>query len=279
MSPSQPTTEYALGYTDAEHERLVRQAALLSPLTERFFREAGIGPGQRLLDLGSGVGDVAILAARFVGPSGEVVGIERDPRSIAKATVRVAEAGLKNVTFTQSDARQLTGEPLFDGVVGRFILQFLPDPVATLRSLCEVIRPGGIIAFQEPSWSPIVSLARHMPLWTACASLICESMRGSGANHEMGMDVSHAFQQAGLPAPTLQMEIPLADASRSAQWIYDLFCTLLPQMRRLNLDVANVGDLSTLGARIQSEAAASKTPVPCVALVGAWCRKPASPAS
>ena len=55
---------YVLGNTDAEYERLIRQAARLAPLTERLFREAGIGQGQRVLDLGSGLGDVAMLAAR-----------------------------------------------------------------------------------------------------------------------------------------------------------------------------------------------------------------------
>ena len=67
--------DYALGYTNAEHDRLIRQAARIAPITERLFREAGIGPGQRVLDLGSGVGDVAMLAARLVGPSGEVGGV------------------------------------------------------------------------------------------------------------------------------------------------------------------------------------------------------------
>src|SRR5437899_191130 len=99
MTTTSPTPHYALGSTEAEHERLIRQAARLSPLTERLFWEAGIGPGQRVLDLGSGVGDVAILAANLVGPSGEVVGIERDPHSIARARSRVAEAGLRNVSF------------------------------------------------------------------------------------------------------------------------------------------------------------------------------------
>src|SRR5215475_8997601 len=110
MPPTNSTVPYALGYTDAEHERLIRQAALLTPLTERFFREAGIGTGQRVLDLGSGVGDVAILASRLVGPSGEVVGVERDTRSIAKARARVREEALKNVTFTHSDVCELSGE-------------------------------------------------------------------------------------------------------------------------------------------------------------------------
>ena len=59
MKTSHRSTDYPLGNTDAEHERLIRQAARVAPITERFFREAGIGLGQRVLDLGSGVGDVA----------------------------------------------------------------------------------------------------------------------------------------------------------------------------------------------------------------------------
>src|SRR5713226_2262564 len=120
MPASSPTSHYALGSTDAEHERLIRQAALLAPCTERFFREAGIGPGHRVLDLGSGVGDVAMLVARLVGPSGEVVGVERDTRSTARARARVAEAGLRNVNFTQSDVNQIQSSKPFDAAVGRF---------------------------------------------------------------------------------------------------------------------------------------------------------------
>jgi predicted methyltransferase len=74
MTEGISSSDYLLGSTDAEHDRLIRQAVRLAPVTERFFREAGIGPGQRVLDLGSGVGDVAMLVARLVGPSGEVVG-------------------------------------------------------------------------------------------------------------------------------------------------------------------------------------------------------------
>src|SRR5260370_28750179 len=134
MRASGLTSHYSLGSTDAEHERLIWQASRLAPLTERLFREAGIGPDQRVLDLGSGVGDVAMLLARLVGPSGEVVGVERDASSIARARVRVDEAGLRNVSFTQSDAGEVSSNRLFDAAVGRFILQFLPDPVAILRS-------------------------------------------------------------------------------------------------------------------------------------------------
>jgi ubiquinone/menaquinone biosynthesis C-methylase UbiE len=279
MSTNGPNSHYVLGSTDAEHERLIRQAALLAPLTERFFREASISPGQRILDIGSGVGDVAMLAARLVGPSGEVVGVERDTRSIARARVRIAEGGLRNVTFTQSDVSQLSGEKAFDAVVGRFILQFLPDPVAALGSLSQLVRPGGVVAFQEPCWTAILPLATHLPLWSECASLICESLQRFGGNTEMGLALRRSFQRAGLPAPNLQMEIPLGDDSCSALWIYDLLCTLLPQIRQLSLPLEGLRNLDTLLERIQSEVAASRNPVPCVALVGAWSRIPAGQVS
>ena len=72
MTTIRPSTDYPLGNTDGEHERLIRQAARAAPITERFFREAGVGSGQRVLDIGSGVGDVAMLTARLVGPSGRL---------------------------------------------------------------------------------------------------------------------------------------------------------------------------------------------------------------
>ena len=163
MTASGSPSPYALGSTDWEHERLIRQAALLAPSTEQFLREAGISPGQRVLDLGSGVGDVAMLAARLVGPSGEVVGVERDAQAIARARVRVAEANLHNVSFTQSDAGEVSSNRPFDAAVGRFILQFLPDPVAILRYLSRLVRPGGVFAFREVSYTPFLLLSAHLP--------------------------------------------------------------------------------------------------------------------
>src|SRR5215471_5148414 len=129
--------DYALGYTDAEHERLIRQASFIAPVTERFLREAGVGTGQRVLDLGSGVGDVSMAIARLVGPMGEVVGIERDRASISKAQARCEAAGFHNVSFEHADVSDLHGEKSFDAVVGRFILMFLPDPEVALRSVAS----------------------------------------------------------------------------------------------------------------------------------------------
>ena len=214
MTTSHRSTDYPLGNTDAEHERLIRQAARVAPITERFFREAGIGLGQRVLDLGSGVGDVAMLVARLVGPSGEVVAIERDSNAVAKARARVTEAGFNNVSFNESNVDEiLYGKP-FDAAVGRFILMYLPDPVATLRSISQAVRPGGVFVFQEPCWIPVLAHLASLPLWFATASLIDKAMRAS-ANHDMGTELYQTFVKAGLPEPVMRMELPV---ERSPTW-------------------------------------------------------------
>jgi ubiquinone/menaquinone biosynthesis C-methylase UbiE len=273
MTASSPTSDYALGSTDAEHERLIRQAARLAPLTERLFLEAGIGPGQRVLDLGSGVGDVAMLVARLVGPSGEVVGIERDTRSIVRARARVTEAGLHNVNFTQSDVNQIQSSKPFDAAVGRFILMFLPDPVTIVSSLVQLVRPGGVLAFQEASWAPIFAISTHLALWSSAASLMCETFRRSGANPEMGLALYRIFQEAGLPAPTMQMEVPLGDDPDFIRWMYDVMYSLRPQIQQLNLSLEKLGDFDTLPARLQAEVAAWNGVASWMAVVGAWARK------
>jgi SAM-dependent methyltransferase len=278
MTASGSISQYVLGSTDAEQERLIRQAARLDPYTERLFRDAGMGPGQRILDIGSGVGDVAMLAARLVGPSGEIVGVERDVRSIARAKARVAEAGLHNVTFMQSDVSQVpSGEP-FDGVVGRCILQFLPDAAAVLRSLSRLIRPGGVLAFHEPTWSPLLLLTAQLPLWSTCASLIRKTFQCSGANPDMELVLFRAFEEAGLPAPNMWMEIPMGGDSFFAGWLFDLLSSVRPQMQQHNLSCEALGKFETLRERLDAELVALKSPGACIGLVGAWSRVAASSA-
>jgi ubiquinone/menaquinone biosynthesis C-methylase UbiE len=265
---------YALGYTNAEHDRLIRQAARIAPITERLFREASIGPGQRVLDLGSGVGDVALLLARIVGPSGEVVGIERDASSIARANARVAEAGLRNVSFIQTDVNQIVSDQPFDAAVGRFILMFLPDPVSVLRSLFKLVRPGGVVAFQEPSWVPFLADGARLPLWSKVLSSIHTTFLRSGVNPEMGPALNRIFQEVGLPAPAMHMETPLGSDANFTGLISDLLVTLQPLAQQHNVPLETLGNLETLADRIQAEVAASNTVVSFVSLVGVWSRKP-----
>src|SRR5215475_8081510 len=106
MSVSRTTdADYVLGRTDAEHRRLVQQAAFLRPSTERMLRAAGVGPGMRVLDVGCGMGDVSFLVAEIVGPSGSVVGIDLDAHALAVAEQRRTAMTLANVSFVHGDFR------------------------------------------------------------------------------------------------------------------------------------------------------------------------------
>jgi ubiquinone/menaquinone biosynthesis C-methylase UbiE len=268
--------DYALGYTSAEHDRLIRQAARIAPITERLFREAGIGPGQRVLDLGSGMGDVAMLVARLVGPSGEVVGIERDAGSIARAKSRVAEAGFCNVSFIQNDVHQIANDQPFDAAVGRFILMFLPDPVSVLRTLSRLVRPGGVLAFQEASWLSFLAFGAGLPLWSQVLSSIHETFLRSDVNPELGPALYHKFQEVGLPAPTMHMETPLGSDAEFTRLICDVLGSLRPLAWQHKVSLEGLGDFDTLPERIQAEVAGAKAIVSWVSLVGAWSRKPIS---
>jgi ubiquinone/menaquinone biosynthesis C-methylase UbiE len=273
MSPP-ADAPYVLGDTSAEHDRLVRQAAIFEPFTERLFRDAGVGPGQRVLDIGSGVGDVAMLAARLVGASGVVVGVERDPATLATARSRVARAGLSNVGFMECDVRNVVSSEPFDAVSGRLILQYLPDAEAVVRSLAALVRPGGLMVFQDVWPASLLHFGAHLPLRAKCASLIYRTFERSGANMDMELVLYRALQEAGFPAPQMRIEIPVGDDPGIVRWVYDLLCTLLPRVPPEELAASGIGDLHSLDSRLETERLAARSFGACVALVGAWSRKP-----
>lgn len=270
---SNSTNEYALGYTANEHDRLIRQANRIAPVTERLFREVGISPGQRVLDLGSGLGDVSMLLARIVGPTGKVVGIERDANSIARARDRAAAAGLHNVEFTQNDVNQIVSDQLFDAAVGRFILMFLPDPASVLRSVSRLVRPGGVVVFQEPTWVQFLASNTRPPLWSKLLAVIHETFLRSGVNPEMGPALYRIYQEVGLPAPNMRIETLLGSDADFIGLVCDLLVSVRALAEQHHVPLEMLGDLSTLTSRVQAEIAASNNVVSFVPMVGVWSRK------
>ena len=109
----------------------------------------------RVLDLGTGAGDVALLAARIVGPSGRVVSVDRDLRTLMLAAVRCEREEIEHVDLAVGDlAVPVLPEGGFDAVVARSVLLDLPDPARTLRAAAARLRPGGVVCIQEAAESP-----------------------------------------------------------------------------------------------------------------------------
>ncbi|HEX7958507.1 MAG TPA: methyltransferase domain-containing protein, partial [Terriglobales bacterium] len=125
-SEKQFAPEYSLGHSEKELQRLKRQAAWYEPSTLRLFEQAGISEGMRVLDLGSGVGDVSFVARKLVGNRGEVVGIDRSDLAVGEAQQRARSAGLNNAQFLAGDLDNFHSEKKFDAVVGRLVLMYPP---------------------------------------------------------------------------------------------------------------------------------------------------------
>ena len=174
-------TDYAFGRSRAEYDRLIEQAELLRPLTQRMLLAAGIKRAMHVLDVGCGVGDVSFPVAALVGPEGSVVGVDLDAEALKLAEQRRAAQGLSNVEFLQSDVRSVDAARLFDAAVGRFILHFMKDPTETIRQIAERVRPGGIVAFHEPDSRLTISPAMNQPVLARLQDLLARTFECTGA--------------------------------------------------------------------------------------------------
>ena len=272
LKPGQKRT-YVLGHSDRELDRLSAQARLLNPITTRFLREGGIAGGMRVLDVGTGAGDVAFVAADLVGVEGEVVGLEREPAALVVAKSRANAAALRNVSFREGDPSDMVFEQPFDAIIGRYVLLFQEDPARMLRKLVPHVKPGGVIVFHEP-----VLDARSFPassMWDRCCRWVVETLRQNGAETQMGIKLYSTFLAAGLPAPVMRVEAILrggADSYDLANWLAGLVATLLPLMERFGIASAADLGLQTLAERMTDEIVANASVVMRHLEVGAWCR-------
>ena len=267
--------DYVLGRSAAETQRLILQHQIYGPLTRRFLHAAGVGAGMRVLDAGSGAGDVALLLADLVGPSGAVVGVEANPDIVETASARVDAAGWRNVSFVVGDLRDAPVPEGFDAVVGRWVLMYQPDPADVLRRLATRVRIGGIVAFHENDFSypptvfPESDLARQVLRWSV------PPPGAPGPEMRMGTQLYRAYLEAGLPGPELMVEAP---AGGGPDWpgygyVADTLRSLLPALQRATgLDPAEV-DVDTLAERMRADVVGRSAVQMLPLMFGAWARR------
>ena len=266
---------YLMGRAAAENARLIRQGQFLNPGTRRLLRDAGLAAGMRVLDLGSGAGDVALEAADLVGPTGSVVGIDADPGVLQVARARAEAAGLVNVTFVAGDLREGGPAGPFDAVVGRLVLMYVPEPAAMLRRLAGLVRPGGIFALQEFNFTPAsMQWYPAMPLWQRFWEWMQTTVARAGVEALMGYKLAATFEAAGLPVPHLRLESPLlaGDDPGGYTWAADSLRSMLPLTLKLGVATAEEVDIDTLAERLRVETVAHGGVVKTPDLVGAWTR-------
>jgi ubiquinone/menaquinone biosynthesis C-methylase UbiE len=265
--------DYVLGHTSIEQQRLIRQARVLAPLTERFLRDAGISSGMRVLDIGCGMGDVTMIAAQLVGTAGHITSIDLDQASIETAQRRVASFGFENTSFNRADIATYLPPNPFDAIIGRFVLQFVSDPITIIKRLYGMLRPGGILALQEPTWRLWLTYTAHLPLRLSVTKIARDALQAGGASTEMEQQLYQGFIAAGLHAPQLRVEMPVGNSPEFRTLLPDLLAALMPNIVSKGLPIDHLGDLNTLKDRLDQELDNQGSFACYVALIGAFGRR------
>ncbi len=272
--PATPT--YVLGSSPAEVQRLARQSERLAEPTRVLLQRAGLRPGMRVLDLGTGIGDVALLAAELVGPSGSVVGIDASAEVLAVAEARRAQLGLTHVRFEAGDAMSYRAEGQFDAVLGRLILLHLKDPEAAVRHHLEALAPGGIWVAIDYDCQ-VMRSEPSTPLVTRAAAWVLGGFRAAGADPVIGARLGTLLGRAGLAQVAslgLQTYIEPGDPYGPAA-LSGVLRSLLPAITRAGLATEADVAIDTFAARVDQELQAFGATVVPPTLVGAWGVRPA----
>lgn len=266
---------YALGRSDAETARLIRQHQLYGPFTRQFLVQAGITAGMTVLDLGCGAGDVALLLAELVGPQGRVVGLDTNPDILDTARHRVRAAGWTTITFQQGSLPRTDLGTDFDAVVGRWVLMYVPEPEELLRHAGALLRPGGIVAFQEGDIRSSVRAYPPAPLHERLVRLTTPPPGAPGPDTEMGLKLFRTMVRAGLPAPQLRHDAPAGGGPGWPGYAYlaDTVRSLLPFLTQMGAVAPGEIDLDTLEDRLRAEVVEQQGIQILPPLIGAWTRR------
>jgi SAM-dependent methyltransferase len=269
------SADYILGHPEGHIDPVSVLSHAFQSFTLQTLAEAGLEKGMRVLEFGSVNGDVALLAAEYVGRSGSVLGVEQSSEAVEYATRRAAASGLDNLSFIESAIDDhLPFDRQFDAVVGRVILMFLPHPEATIRELAKHVRPGGLVIFQEPdmSWAKSVP---HVPTVEQAAGWMREIFRLSGANSEMGPRLHGVFKRAGLPEPRMRVDGLIYGANGAGPALLtETIRSMLPAIEQFGLASAAEIDIDTFEDRMRAELDAADATMSSPLLVSAWTRLP-----
>ena len=146
--------------------------ALFGAWAEPVADAAGLGPGQRVLDVGCGTGVHARAAARRVAPTGRVVGVDRNDGMLA-----VAADSTEPVHWRRGTAEALPfPDASFDRIVSGFVLMFLPDPARALAEMARVLTPGGRLTVT--TWTSLPTT----PGYAAMVDLLDETVGPAAAD-------------------------------------------------------------------------------------------------
>ena len=183
----------------------------------------------------------------------EVVGLDRSETMVAMAGKRAQESAVSNVRFVRGDlGDDLSHLGLFDAVVGRRVLMYVPEPATVLRNLATILKPNGIVAFQESDATMSAGHIEALPLHEQVTAWLWRMVEREGANIHMGFALPGLLAKNGFSVEAVraeaiiqgqQLHYPLADVVRA----------VLPRMIEHGVVTAQEVDIDTLAERLTKE--------------------------
>lgn len=155
-------------------------------------------PGMRVLDVGCGSGAITRGIAEAVGPEGQVVGLDINADLIAEA--QHSHADLPNLSFVCADLAEYQPSQPFDIVTAARVLQWLRDPLAALRAMAALLRPGGLVEVLDYNHERIVWQPEPPESFRAFYAVFLRWRAEAGMDNAIADHLADLFDQAGLQA-------------------------------------------------------------------------------
>jgi SAM-dependent methyltransferase len=161
----------------------------------------------KVADFGCGVGVVTRMLGEMVGPRGSVTGVDVSGQQLREAAAWCKSQGVTNTTFVEADACR-TGLPRrsFDLVYCRFLLLHLPDPMACLREMRDVLKPGGIIVAEDGDLASATSVPPTA--MDAFSYLFSSFGLTRGLNYSLARNLYHMVRDSGFDDVNIEIHQP-----------------------------------------------------------------------
>jgi SAM-dependent methyltransferase len=197
--PNQADADYVLGTHDEEVARLGLQHRVWRAVAADCWRRVGITIGSRVLDVGAGPGYATVDLAEIVGPTGEVLAVERSTRFLDVAKKACAARGLSQVQFRQADlVEDQIGALNLDFAWCRWVASFVSSPAKLIANIAGALRPGGTAIFHEYSHYETFQFSPRRPALEMFSEKVMASWREAGGEPNVAVQFPTLLPDAGL---------------------------------------------------------------------------------
>nr|WP_241488657.1 methyltransferase domain-containing protein [Sphingomonas sanguinis] len=205
-----------------------------------------------MLDVGCGNGDLSRLVAGLVGPGGQVVGVDRSEEALASARAVPLNTQAAPIHYQTADlSGELPDLGVFDAIVGRRVLMYLPDAAATLTQLARLAKPGTILALQEHARADLPAGTNALPVHRQCYGMMWDTVAAEKGDVALGYRLAALIRTKGFAIEQARSEGVLIHPWEES-FLPALMRIMLPRMVEHGVAQEQI-DLDTLAQRLDGE--------------------------